>query len=406
MENEHFEDDQKATTTTATTTVKQTKKISLHKHNIRQREKALRHAVAESLASGLNEDVSDKILKIEQIHKVIEWQRGAYFTKALISAAIALFILVALSIIPSRSLSLVTPGFIDANTSSMNLVLANEVNWSGKINLNSKKQISFENFSQLTSQNYPQVNVLLDTDYAYITSDTGASLESLFIPKGTRVWFSIDPTKQFLKIDLANRLKNESDAASVKAKFRLFGDVSLDIDKDTKQQFAPRACPASIETCRLPRIVEITGQGSEALSLTLPLSKSFELIGLNVEYLSFSKFQLSYSPAKNLRCSITDGRFQLRNNSNSTSLNKGECLALTSDTNRLSLQGGLNKPLNVRFYGELTSLLVGAPEFNDEHTPNLLNWLVAYPSAREIGALFAAIIAIIGIIINTVGIKK
>jgi hypothetical protein len=354
---------------------------------------------------GGNADVSDKIEIIEQLQKVVEWNRPSYLSTVIFLAVTILFILIALTITSSQSLSLATPGYISVNTKTVNIVLTEDVNWNGKSRI-ADKSITTTNFRVLASESYPQIEHVLDDGYSNVDSGIGGELTSLFIPKGSRIWVHHDLNNNELKIDISNDSTKLDNIVESTVTFKLFGDLSVGHSKNKAKHFPQRKCPASFVNCRLPRIVKLSGFGANMLSIAIPIAESFKLDGIGAKKLSFSDFAVGPSAIGQLNCAIDSGNFQLLSNKEPVSLNKGDCLSLESTNNRFSIVSSVTSPMEVRFYGDITSLLLGTPEFNNQQTPKLLGWLLALPGIREIGALFAGIIAIIGIIITTVGLKK
>ncbi|WP_158770572.1 hypothetical protein [Paraglaciecola sp. L1A13] len=370
------------------------------------REKSLKIEVVKALASGRYERVKEKLLVIEQLQKVMEWHRHSYLMKFSIMASALLSILVFLAVIPSNSLSLSTPGYLDISTQSVNFTLSEDLNWSGNALLSKHRAIAVENFRELHSGNHPQIDLKIDANYTLLLSQNGGGLTSLFIPRGSKIWLTKNVSEQVLKIDISTDTDQLDSKAETKLTVKLYGDLLIGPTKSSQQTYRARRCPANLKNCQIPRLVSLTGGRAELLRITLPLNDELDITGIGLKNLSFSDFQLSPSPIQTLRCAIDIGRFQLSSDAAPISINKGECVGLVSDSNRFSILSAPSLPIKVKFFGEITSLLLGTPEFNNQQTPSMLNWLLALPSAREIGALFAGIITVIGIIITTIGIKK
>jgi hypothetical protein len=381
-------------------------KLSQQIASIIAREKSLKIEVIKALASHRQERVEEKLLVIEQLQKVIEWHRHSYLMKFILLAFALVCVLIVFAIIPSNSLSFSTPGYLDVSTQSVNLTLTEDLSWSGNVLLKKQQAIAVENFSELHSGNYPQIDLKLNADYTLISPQNGGVLTSLFIPKSSKIWLTQNVSNQVLKIDISSNSHRINNELETTLTVKLYGDLLIGRSKSNRQTYRARKCPANFQNCQIPRLVSLTGNRAEMLSITLPLNDELELSGIGLKNLSFSDFQLSASPIQTLRCAIEKGHFQLSSNAVPISLTKGDCVGVVSDSNRFSILSTPSLPINVKFFGELESLLLGTPEFNNQQTPSLLNWLIALPSAREIGALFAGIIAVIGIIITTIGIKK
>lgn len=375
---------------------------------LQHQEKLLRQSILQSLGKGEKnkQAVADNIEKIEQIRKILHWQKETYLGNLAKGIAIFLLVLVALAVVPSNTFSMSTPGYINVNAMTIKVVLAEDLDWSGNIEFSANIPLSLSQFDTLNSPNHPEISLPLEAKFAKLSSSQGGVLSTLYLPKGTKVWIDWDSVRGVLKIDAIDNMTHMASAKTASASFKMFGQVHANVGGNIEESRTARKCPRAFESCRIPRVVNVSGLTGNGLSLSLPLSNRFQFDNFIVESLSFSDFELNHSPKNRLRCSMQGGHYKLRGDLESTIVSQSDCLSVISQPSRLSIDGQNENALNVEFFGQVESLLVGSPEFNDERVPNMLNWLLAVPGVKDVGALFAAILATFGLILSIVGIKK
>lgn len=370
------------------------KQLSKASERIKEQEKALLENVTLRLGKDPSAPVSEALRQLDNLSTVLELQRsikmGAYGMVVIVTIGI----LAIAAFIPG----LPTPGHIEVQSTSVEITLSKDFDWSGTLRTMDKNPILLSQFTQIDSPQRPELTQPLDSDVLQITSLSTASLESLFMPAGTKLWIEWDEQERVLIFIMTPSSPAVSDELVVRAEFKHAGETRFVMGDKAPLVRQPLTCPME-DNCILPRRTLVSAPLGQTPRIRLYTRDLVSLAGLEVSQFSFSKYTLEDSKRNGGRCTATSGEYQLRGSHAASNLHKGECIHVKSIEGAMGIempmQESVTDPqrLQIWYQGMVKSMRVGSQAFTQEQTPKLLPYLIGIPAVSIIGSILGVLLA-------------
>ncbi|ABG40957.1 hypothetical protein Patl_2441 [Paraglaciecola sp. T6c] len=370
------------------------KQLSKASERIKEKEKALLESVTLRLGKDPSAPVSEALRQLDNLSTVLELQRsikmGAYGMVVIVTIGI----LAIAAFIPG----LPTPGHIKVQSTSVEITLSKDFDWSGTLRTMDKNPILLSQFTQIDSPQIPELTQPLDSDVLQITSLSTASLESLFMPAGTKLWIEWDEQERVLIFIMTPSSPAVSDELVVRAEFKHAGETRFVMADKAPLVRRPLTCPME-DKCILPRRTLVSAPLGQTPRIRLHTRDLVSLAGLEASQFSFSKYTLEDSKRNGGRCTVTSGEYQLRGSHAASNLHKGECIHVKSIEGamgiEMSMQESVTDPhrLQIWYQGMVKSMRVGSQAFTQEQTPKLLAYLIGIPAVSIIGSILGVLLA-------------
>ncbi len=365
------------------------------------REKIL-EKIIKKLADNPEMDVRKDLEKINQLEQILDMQKKSALADFFKGIGWIIALLVIMAFIPSSAVLLSTPGFIDVRSKAITVTLAEDFEWTGSVLMAMNKPFVLSHFSELSSSSPPELDMKLDSKLLKMTSNGEAHLESLFIPKGAKIWLEWGGDNQYLSIVAAPNSPLLGDDLFVRAEFKLEGDIEFVVSGSKVINRESLPCPMD-ENCSLPRSVTVISDLQNVPRIQISVISPLVFDGIDIESFSFSKYILNSSANQRVRCSVVSGRFQLRGDSERRELRSGECINLKSSSGTLRIESSVLKLKNSElisqkqefelwYRGDVNSMKVGTAGFNQELTPAVLNWIMSVPGVGIIWSILGVLL--------------
>jgi hypothetical protein len=374
--------------------LKRRKQLGKANERIKEEEKALLENVTLRLGKNPSAPVSEELRQLDNLSTVLDLQRsikmGAYGMVVIVTIGI----LAIAAFIPG----LPTPGHIEVQSTSVEITLSKDFDWSGTLRTIDNSPILLSQFTQIDSPQIPELAQPLNSDVVQITSLSTASLESLFIPAGAKLWLEWDEQEGVLIFIMTPSSPAVSNDLVVRAEFKHAGKTRFVMGDKKPMVREPLTCPME-DNCILPRRTLVSAPLGQTPRIRLDTSDLVNLAGLEASQFSFSKYTLEDSKRNGGRCTVTSGKYQLRGSHAASNLHKGECIYVKSVVGAMGIEMPIVKnvttpqSLHIWYQGMVKSMRVGTQAFTQEQTPKLLAYLIGIPAVSTIGSILGVLLA-------------
>lgn len=373
---------------------KEHKKIRSANRRIRAEEVQLLKNISTSLGDDPSINVSEKLRQLDNLSQVLDLQRKIKLGEYGKWVFITVCVLALLAQLPG----LPTPGHVEVQSKAVEITLSEDFEWSGTLNTIADGSILLSQFTNIYSPQSTELSLPLEPGVLELSSTSRASLESLFIPKGARLWLEWNEKQSALIFIMTTSTPNVSDELAVTAEFKLDGDSHFVIANGETNERQAIPCPMEDE-CSIPRRVLVSSTLGETPRIRLITNGLVDLAGIEANQFSFSKYTLDDTKRNGGRCTVTAGEYQMRGSNVASSLRKGECMLVNSIEGSMGIEMPIREGTDqkqgfqVWYHGMIESMKVGTPEFTEERTPNLLAFLLGIPGVSTIGSILGVILA-------------
>jgi hypothetical protein len=374
--------------------LKRWKQLSKANERIEEEEKALLENVTLRLGKNPSAPVSEELRQLDNLSTVLDLQRKIKLGTYGVVVIVTIGILAIAAFIPGFS----TPGHIEVQSTSVEITLSKGFDWSGTLKTIDNSSILLSQFTQIDSPQIPGLTQPLDSDVLQITSLSTASLESLFMPAGTKLWLEWDEQERVLIFIMTPSSPAVSDELAVRAQFKHAGETRFVMGDKAPLVRQPLTCPME-DNCILPRRTLVSAPLGQTPRIRLHTRDLVNLAGLEASQFSFSKYTLEDSKRNGGRCTVTSGEYQLRGSHAASNLHKGECIYVKSDEGAMGIEMPMQEndtdpqSLQIWYQGMVKSMRVGSQAFTQEQTPKLLAYFIGIPAVSIIGSILGVLLA-------------